>query len=114
MSELDLSGLDSLHDAEEYFHFFALGFDQRVVSVNRLHILKKFGQLKAGIDANANKEGGFPDTVLFDAYKEALKIAYETFLTSTPKEEKLFKVFRDGENPFNVVFHTGNEKAGGA
>ena len=39
-----------LVDAEEFFIFFNLPYDQKFVNVNRLHILKKFSQFMSQID----------------------------------------------------------------
>jgi nitrogenase-stabilizing/protective protein len=51
MSE-DWNKFQNLTQAEEYFEFFGLPYDQTVVSVNRLHILKKFSQSIQEIDEN--------------------------------------------------------------
>ena len=92
-----------LTDAEDYFRFFEVAFDQRVVSVNRLHILKKFAEFREAIDRE------WPDGVdagkKRDAYRAALAKSYETFLTRTAQDEKLFKVFREATGGINVVFH---------
>ena len=34
-----------LTDAEDYFEFFNLEYDEKVLRVKRFHILKKFGEL---------------------------------------------------------------------
>ena len=92
-----------LTDAEDYFRFFEVEFDQKVVSVNRLHILKKFAEFREAIDQE------WPDGVdsgkKREAYRAALRKAYETFLTRTARDEKLFKVFREATGGINVVFH---------
>ncbi len=92
-----------LTDAEDYFRFFGVAFDQRVVSVNRLHILKKFGELREAIDREW-PDGGDSGKKR-EAYTVALEKAYETFLTRTAQDEKLFKVFREATGGINVVFH---------
>ncbi len=92
-----------LTDAEDYFRFFEVAFDQRVVSVNRLHILKKFGEFREVIDREwPDREDSGKKR---EAYRMALKKAYETFLTRTAQDEKLFKVFREATGGINVVFH---------
>jgi nitrogenase-stabilizing/protective protein len=92
-----------LVDAEDYFHFFEVPFDPKVVRVNRLHILKKFGQFREVIDKEWPVDG--PPDKKRDAYRKALELAYETFLTSTAQDEKLFKVFRQEASGINVEFH---------
>lgn len=93
-----LAEFKTIVDAEQYFEFFGLEYDQTFVNVNRLHILKKFSQYIDEIDEK------FPDLNESDRlsqYKTALELAYELFQTSTPVEQKLFKVFND--KPRNVV-----------
>jgi nitrogenase-stabilizing/protective protein len=87
-----------LVDAEEFFHFFNLPYNQEIVNVNRLHILKKFSQYMAEVDDHT------PDLSTEERlaqYSLALQKAYDVFLESTPHEQKLFKVFN--EKPKNVV-----------
>ncbi|MBF2003923.1 nitrogenase-stabilizing/protective protein NifW [Chlorogloeopsis fritschii PCC 9212] len=97
MSE-DWNKFQKLTEAEEYFDFFQLPYDQKVVNVNRLHILKKFSQYIQEIDEN------YTDLSLEDKlskYCEALQKAYQVFIESTPQEQKLFKVFN--QKPKNVI-----------
>lgn len=89
--ELDMA-LDRAVDAEDFFALFELPYDPTVVRVNRLHILKKFALLKTRIDAEA---GALPAAERFGRYRDALLEAYETFLTRTSRDERLFKVFRE-------------------
>ena len=87
-----------LSDAEDYFQFFQLPFDQQVVNVNRLHILKKFARYIDEIDE------AFPNLAEAEKlakYCDALQRSYDLFLTSNAVEQKLFKVFND--KPKNVV-----------
>ncbi|MCU0534580.1 MAG: nitrogenase-stabilizing/protective protein NifW [Hydrococcus sp. Prado102] len=95
---LNLAEFKKITDAEDYFQFFQLPYDANVVNVNRLHILKQFAKNMKEIDTN------FPDlneSEKLDRYKEALVQAYQVFLTSSPLETKLFKVFHD--QPKGVV-----------
>ena len=80
-----------LSDAEEYFEFFQLPYDQKVINVNRLHILKKFSEFIQQIDEN-NSE--LSNSEKLSIYRDALEQAYQIFLESTPLEQKLFKVFK--------------------
>jgi nitrogenase-stabilizing/protective protein len=89
---------NKLVDAEEYFIFFELPYDQQFVNVNRLHILKKFSQYMKEIDDTASN---LSDAEKLTQYSLALQKAYEVFIESTPHEQKLFKVFND--KPKNVV-----------
>jgi nitrogenase-stabilizing/protective protein len=95
---LNLAEFKKITDAEDYFEFFQLPYDAKVVNVNRLHILKQFAKYMDEIDTN------FPDLSdeeKLDRYKEALVQAYQVFLTTSPLETKLFKVFND--QPKGVV-----------
>jgi|SRR5579883_940380 nitrogenase-stabilizing/protective protein len=95
---LDMNKFKEIVDAEDYFEFFNLPYDQKVVNVNRLHILKKFAHLIKGIDESSTE---LNNSDKLNKYREALSQAYQVFLESTPQEQKLFKVFR--EKPKNVV-----------
>ncbi|MEG3437036.1 nitrogenase-stabilizing/protective protein NifW [Pannus brasiliensis CCIBt3594] len=93
-----LTDFKALTNAEDYLNFFDISFDQHFVNVNRLHILKQFSILLKQVDE------AFPDldeTERLEKYKLALTEAYEVFLSSSPLETKLFKVFND--RPKNIV-----------
>ena len=92
-----------LVDAEDYFRFFDVDYDPHVVSVNRLHILRKFGELCVAIEKEWPEQGSGGKKK--EAYRTALLSAYETFLTRTAQDEKLFKVFRENHSGVNVAFH---------
>ncbi|MEO1373988.1 MAG: nitrogenase-stabilizing/protective protein NifW [Cyanobacteria bacterium J06635_10] len=93
-----LSEFNKLINAEDYFDFFQIEYDQKVVNINRLHILQKFSEYINEIDRN-NSE--LNDSVRLGKYREALQQAYQVFIESTPQQEKLFKVFH--QKPKNVV-----------
>ncbi len=99
--DLALAGFDRIVAAEEYFEFFQLPYEQSIVNVNRLHILKKFSQYITEINEN---NPDLSESEKLEKYREALKKAYEVFLTQTPLETKLFKVFT--QKPNNVVMLT--------
>ena len=85
--------LSVLCAAEEFLDFFGIRYDQAVVNVNRLHILKRFQQyLRQAGDLPAE------DAVAqFRRYRELLARAYGDFVHSTAAKEKVFKVFQDLE-----------------
>ena len=81
--------LDDLSSAEEFLVFFDIDYDERVVHVNRLHILQRFhNYLEQG--RAAMPEGG---EARFMAHRELLVRAYQDFVTSDALTEKVFKVF---------------------
>jgi len=94
----DVTQFNKLVDAEEYFEFFQLPYDQKFVNVNRLHILKKFSKFMGEVD---EKYPELSTEEKLNKYREALEQAYQVFTESTPLEQKLFKVFN--EQPKNIV-----------
>ncbi len=83
--------LKELSSAEDFLHYFGVPFDQSVVNVSRLHILKRFFQyIRQAKLLSTSNEGE-----LYTAYREQLVKAYTDFVKSTPAQEKVFKVFQD-------------------
>lgn len=81
-----LEALARLSSAEQFFHALDVEFDQKVLDVNRLHILKRFHDL---IDLEELQ--GLPAPVVEAACRAALSTAYEEFAHG--KGTKTFKVF---------------------
>jgi nitrogenase-stabilizing/protective protein len=86
-----LQQLKALSSAEDFLHFFGVPFDQHVVNVSRLHILKRFFQYLRQQTLPAPDD----ELRLFTVYREQLVRAYADFVNSTPAQEKVFKVFQD-------------------
>jgi nitrogenase-stabilizing/protective protein len=86
-----LQQLKALSSAEDFLQFFGVPFEQQVVNVSRLHILKRFFQYirQENLLAQTNEVG------LYTLYREQLVKAYADFVSSTPAREKVFKVFQD-------------------
>jgi nitrogenase-stabilizing/protective protein len=83
--------LKALSSAEDFFVFFDLPYEEPVVHVNRLHILKRFYQyLRKTEGLQQQDEAG-----QFSTYRGLLAKAYQDFVSSTPAQEKVFKVFQD-------------------
>lgn len=91
--------LGKLSSAEEFMNFLGVEFDQRVVNVNRLHILKRFNQYMA-----RHSFSGDSDEAIKAEYKTLLERAYDDFVKSDAVTEKVFKVFQDatGVKTFSV------------
>lgn len=90
--------LTRLSAAEEFLEFFAIPFEQSVVNVSRLHILKRFYQyLRLEKDL-----GELDEALMFARYRGLLVNAYTDFVTSTPAREKVFKVFQDAEGAKHI------------
>ncbi|MEM1368277.1 MAG: nitrogenase-stabilizing/protective protein NifW [Cyanobacteria bacterium P01_H01_bin.15] len=90
-----LGQFNRLKNAEEYFEFLGVKYDQQILNVHRLHILRKFSELTESIEPTLDEEQRL------NGYREALQAAYDLFLTSSGVEQKLFQVFRD--QPKNLV-----------
>lgn len=82
--------IESLSSAEDFFLFFLVPYDQDVVDVCRLHIMKRMGQYLYAADFT-----GMSDDEVFLEARKTLKQAYLDFVASTPVREKVFKVFTD-------------------
>ena len=89
--ETFLQQLKALSSAEDFLQYFGVPFDQQVVNVSRLHILKRFFQYirQENLLAQTDEIG------LFTQYRAQLVKAYGDFVKSTPAQEKVFKVFQD-------------------
>lgn len=79
--------------AEEFLDYFGIPYEESVVNVNRLHILKRFYQYlrqEKGLAA-------LDEITMFKQYRSLLMHAYEDFVHSTAAREKVFKVFQDAD-----------------
>ena len=83
--------LKALSSANEFLEFFGVEYDEAVVHVNRLHILKRFYQYLH----RAQDLDGLSEIDMFRRYREFLVQAYTDFTTSNAATEKVFKVFQD-------------------
>ena len=90
--------LKALSSANEFLEFFGIAYDERVVHVNRLHILKRFYQYLNKAEGLAEND----DIELFKQYRELLTQAYKDFTTSSSVQEKVFKVFQDAAGQQSV------------
>lgn len=92
--------LGQLSSAEEFLNFLGVEYQQPVINVNRLHILKRFNQYMA-----LHTFTGDTDAALKAEYKALLEKAYGDFVKSDAVTEKVFKVFQDatGVKSFSVA-----------
>jgi nitrogenase-stabilizing/protective protein len=90
--------LKALSSANEFLEFFGITYDERVVNVNRLHILKRFYQYLHRAEGLA----GLNEIDMFKRYRELLLQAYADFTVSTAAKEKVFKVFQDVDGQSHV------------
>ena len=90
--------LQALSSAEDFLQFFGLAYEERVVHVNRLHILKRFFQYLHRADDLAELD----DVALFRRYRELLGQAYQDFVHSSPAREKVFRVLQQADGSRRV------------
>ncbi|HSQ08142.1 MAG TPA: nitrogenase-stabilizing/protective protein NifW [Chromatiaceae bacterium] len=88
MTDLDLD-LEELSSAEDFLDYFGIGYDPAVVHVNRLHILQRFHDYLGDV-----AEEPADPTERYTLYADLLFGAYEDFVTSDARTEKVFRVFR--------------------
>ncbi len=94
-----LQKLKELSSAEDFLQFFGVPHDQQVVNVSRLHILKRFFQYIR----QQNMPPQTDELGMYTMYREQLVRAYTDFVSSTPAQEKVFKVFQDTEGKQHVT-----------
>lgn len=85
--------MEDLESAEDFLNFFDLPYDQRIVHVNRLHILQRFHDYLIQSGENMPEDEYSKRAV----YKQLLARAYQDFVSSDAQTEKVFKVFKMGE-----------------
>lgn len=108
MSETELElDMDELEGAEDFLEYFSVEYDQKVVHVNRLHILQRFHDY-------VSKAGEIPEdeSEQYEFYKGWLAKAYQDFVESDAITEKVFKVFHMHE-PQQTFVPLGNLKVQG-
>ncbi|MEK8053005.1 nitrogenase-stabilizing/protective protein NifW [Ideonella sp. DXS22W] len=93
MSDSLTHRLKALSSAEDFLTFFGVPFDEKVVHVNRLHILKRFYQYLHKSEAVPGED----EVATFRRYRELLMQAHGDFVNSSAVKEKVFKVFQDAD-----------------
>ena len=93
-----LERLQALSSAEEFFETLDVPYDEAVVQVARLHILRRMGQYLRGSDVDGDLDGA-DDARLHALCRDHLAQAYADFVASSPIAERLFKVHKDAVAP---------------
>jgi nitrogenase-stabilizing/protective protein len=81
--------LAELESAEDFLNHFEIPFDPAIVAVNRLHILQRFHDYLGGFD---DRSEGSQDPR--ERHAELLRRAYQDFVRSDARTEKVFRVFQ--------------------
>ena len=85
-----LAQLNEASSAEDFFALLGVDYDPKHLNVVRLHILRRMGQYLVSEDF-----AGLPDTIVAERCKAVLEQAYADFLTSSPLDQRVFKVLKD-------------------
>ncbi len=91
--------MEELESAEDFLRYFELVYEPSVVHVNRLHILQRFHNYLT----QAAEKMPADDDAKKVIYKTLLARAYQDFVESNAQTEKVFKVFKMGEESNNFV-----------
>ncbi len=90
MSETELElDMDELSSAEDFLEYFNIEYEQKVVHVNRLHILQRFHDYLSQVEAMPESE-----EEQRAIYTDLLRGAYEDFVNSDAKTEKVLKIYK--------------------
>jgi nitrogenase-stabilizing/protective protein len=93
----ELKSLDEFYeltDAEDYFDFFELEYDQSLVNVKRFHILKEYGTLiKTGFENMRDQEERLLDFLKFSL----LKVYGDYQNGHAPSAADVWDMFKDGK-----------------
>jgi len=84
-----LETLKTFETAEDFLEHFGVEYEQRVIDVHRLHILQRLHDRLHEKDL-----AGMDDAALHETYSTFLERAYQDFLVSDARTEKVFKVFQ--------------------
>jgi nitrogenase-stabilizing/protective protein len=81
--------LSELEGAEDFLNYFELPFDQTVVHANRLHILQRYHDYIVEVASPPEDEAERKEL-----YGQLLAKAYQDFVHSNPKDEKVLQIYK--------------------
>ncbi len=93
-----LQELGRLSSAEDFFKHLGVPFEPSVVQISRLHIMRRMGQYLKGSEIDGAFDG-LSDDEISALCRSHLDRAYRDFIESTPIQERLFKVHKEGIAP---------------
>ncbi|SFJ62870.1 nitrogenase stabilizing/protective protein NifW [Bradyrhizobium sp. Gha] len=76
--------------AEEFFSLLGVAYDPKIVNVARLHILRRMGHYFV-----QEQFADAPEAEIRARCKAMLEQAYADFVSSSPIEQRVFKVLKD-------------------
>ncbi|MEP9366581.1 nitrogenase stabilizing/protective protein NifW [Xanthobacter sp. VNH20] len=89
-----LDQLNKASSAEDFFTLLGVDYDPLVVNVARLHILRRMGQYLVSEDFTGQSE-----EAVTARCKAVLEQAYADFVSSSPIDQRVFKVLKDAVAP---------------
>ncbi|WP_315704631.1 MULTISPECIES: nitrogenase stabilizing/protective protein NifW [unclassified Bradyrhizobium] len=89
-----LEQLNKTSAAEDFFKLLDVDYDPKVLNVCRLHILRRMGQYLVSEDFT-----GASNDEAAARCKSFLEQAYQDFITSTPLDQRVFKVLKEAVAP---------------
>ncbi|MDO9709874.1 nitrogenase stabilizing/protective protein NifW [Paracraurococcus lichenis] len=94
-----LEDLGRVSAAEDFFTLLEVPFDQQVLNVARLHILRRMRDYLRGEALE-----GKPEEEARALVRAHLARAYADFVASSPIEQRVFKVHQDAVRPAGKAF----------
>jgi nitrogenase-stabilizing/protective protein len=88
-----LEQLSKLSSAEEFFQFLEVPYEPAILNVARLHILKRMAEYLRNCPPETD------DDKLRAICRGDLERAYLDFVSSSPLNERVFKVLKDAVRP---------------
>jgi nitrogenase-stabilizing/protective protein len=91
-----LDDLGKLSAAEDFFSYLGVPYDQKVLNVARLHILRRMAdRLAEDARDRAGSSDRADDAAAWSRYRAHLEAAYADFAARSPLDERVFKVLKD-------------------
>ena len=81
--------MEELVSAEDFLNYFGIEFDETTINVYRLHILQRYHNYLSEVELSDDQ------LERRDQYKQILIKAYESFLDSDAKTEKVLKIYKN-------------------
>lgn len=91
--------LSELEGAEDFLNYFAIDFEPSVVHALRLHILQRYHDYIAEVTAAPEDEAERKAL-----YAELLNKAYQDFVNSDAKTEKVLQIYKSLDTPAEPGF----------
>jgi nitrogenase-stabilizing/protective protein len=95
MSDL-AKDLEALSSAEDFFAYFGLDYDPRIMAACRLHILQRFHDKLSRLETLDS----LGDAAKRAVYRAQLEQAYADFVSGTPLTERVFPGLRRMKGAF--------------